>query len=423
MGKAQLQNAGNPGKFAYDALHGLKRGVKDVLFDAGIFDSLGLKYLGPVNGHNILQLTEALKMAKKYGGPVVVHAITEKGRGYRPAEENKEDHFHAVGIIHPETGLPVVQSRFGWTKVFADEIVKLARKDDRIIGITAAMMYPVGLEPMYREFPRRVIDAGIAEQHAMTMAAGLAHAGYRPVLALYATFMNRAFDQLLMDVALHREPVTICLDRSGITGDDGASHNGMWDLAIAAMIPGLHTAVPRDGTRLRELLAQSIALAAPALIRYPKGAVPADLPQLSRFGDVDILYRSSDTIEDTVLVIAIGAMAHNAVAAAKSLIPQCPVTVVDPRWALPISNDLLVIAQKAKAVVTVEDGITDGGIGSEIALKLCRSGSDTPITCLGIRKEFLKHDTRNNILQQQQLDPESIAAAIQAAAVRRNNAL
>lgn len=412
-GKHYLRSAGNPGKLAYDALHGLKRGMKDVLFDAGIFDSLGLKYLGPVDGHDIAQLTEALQMAKHYGGPVVVHAITEKGRGYRPAEENIEDHFHAVGVIHPETGLPVVQSRFGWTKVFASEMLELARKNQQIIGVTAAMMYPVGLAPMHEKFPNRVIDAGIAEQHAMTMSAGLAHAGYHPVLALYATFMNRAFDQLLMDVALHGEAVTICLDRSGITGDDGPSHNGMWDLSIAAMIPGLQVGVPRDGTQLRQLLTRAVEIPAPTLLRYPKGAVPKDLPALREINGIDVLYEAnSENLADTVLVLGIGALAHNAVAAAKTLNSEMPVIVADPKWVLPISDSLLQLAQQVRAVVCVEDGLVDGGVGTELMLALQKNGSNVPVTCLGIQKEFLKHDARAEILQREHLDSQSIAQAI-----------
>ena len=255
--KRTLRDAGPPGRMAYGALHSIKKGVKDIFVDAGIFDSLGLKYIGPIDGHNLDDLIEALTLARDYGGPVVVHAITEKGRGYEPAERDVHDRFHAIGAIHPETGLPIAPERFGWTSVFAREIARIARADPTVVGITAAMTRPVGLGRFADEFPDRVIDVGIAEQHAMTMAAGLARAGMRPVLALYSTFMNRGFDQLIMDVALHREPVTVVLDRAGITGDDGASHNGVWDLSIAAMVPGLRTAAPRDGEELAALGAEA----------------------------------------------------------------------------------------------------------------------------------------------------------------------
>ncbi|MDR6938836.1 1-deoxy-D-xylulose-5-phosphate synthase [Arcanobacterium hippocoleae] len=412
-GKEQLQNAGNPGKFAYDALRGLKHGLKDVFFDAGIFDSLRLKYLGPVDGHDITQLSEAFTMAKNYGGPVVVHTVTEKGRGYKPAEENTEDHFHAVGVIHPETGLPVVASRFGWTKVFADEIVQLARKDKRILGVTAAMMYPVGLALMQQEFPQRVIDAGIAEQHAITMAAGLAHSGYRPIVALYATFLNRAFDQLLMDVALHQAPVTICLDRAGITGDDGPSHNGMWDLAIGTIIPGLHLAIPRDEQQLRKLLQESVNLAAPTVIRYPKGELPLPLPALRTIDGVDLIYEANtDAVDESLLIVSYGPMVQTAVDAIKYLPENLPVKIVDPRWALPISESLLSLASTAKAVVTVEDGIVAGGIGTEISRILRARGVFTPVVNLGIRKEFLRHDSRESLLQQQGIDSPALAKTI-----------
>ena len=311
--KRTLRDAGPPGRMAYGALHSIKKGVKDIFVDAGIFDSLGLKYIGPIDGHNLDDLIEALTLARDYGGPVVVHAITEKGRGYEPAERDVHDRFHAIGAIHPETGLPIAPERFGWTSVFAREIARIARADPTVVGITAAMTRPVGLGRFADEFPDRVIDVGIAEQHAMTMAAGLARAGMRPVLALYSTFMNRGFDQLIMDVALHREPVTVVLDRAGITGDDGASHNGVWDLSIAAMVPGLRTAAPRDGEELAALLREALAHDGPALLRYPKGALPEPIPALSSHSWGDVLFSGE---RPEVAVVAVGSMVPVALEAA-----------------------------------------------------------------------------------------------------------
>lgn len=412
-GKRTLKGAGTPGQLAYETLHGLKRGMKGVFFDAGIFDSLGLKYLGPVNGHDLPQLLEALEMAKKFGAPVVVHVITEKGRGYKPAELNTDDHFHAVGAIHPETGLPLVPSRFGWTKIFADEITKIAAKNPKIIGITAAMMLPVGLGPMQKKYPQRVIDTGIAEQHALTMAAGLANSGFHPVVALYATFMNRAFDQLLMDVALHREPVTVCLDRSGITGDDGPSHNGMWDISLAAMIPGLAVGVPRDEMRMRAILNTAAEMDGPNLIRYPKGGVSGEIPAVEHRGTVDILFRRRESGENgkkPVLLVGVGAMNGILTQAAQSMDTEC--VVADPKWIFPISDDLVSLAKESRALVVLEDGLVNGGFGAELNLTLQQHDIQIPTKLLGIAKQFPHHDTRSHILQKMGMTAADVCAAV-----------
>ncbi|WP_216379052.1 1-deoxy-D-xylulose-5-phosphate synthase [Arcanobacterium phocae] len=408
-GKRTLQNSGLAGQLTYDALHGLKRGMKDVFVDAGIFDSLSLKYLGPVDGHDMAELEEAFTMARKYGGPVVVHCITEKGRGYKPAEEHEADRFHAVGVIHPETGLPVEPSRFGWTSVFAQEIVKIAKENPRVVGITAAMMLPVGLGPLKKQLPERVIDVGIAEQHAMTMAAGLAHQGFHPVVALYATFMNRAYDQLLMDVALHGAPVTICLDRSGVTGDDGASHNGMWDMAIANMVPGMEVAVPRDETRMRELLHEAIAKPSPTIVRYPKGAVPSDLATLRRIGTLDVVYEKVGD-EDPIVLIGYGPLVHTMVEAAQQL--EEPVIVIDPRWAIPANTDLVQVCSRARCIVTLEDGLVDGGAGACIQKSLNEANVRQPLASLGISKQFLAHASRQSVLTHQHMQAEDVVVAV-----------
>ncbi len=390
-GKRTLVSSGKPGKMAYDALHGLKQGVKDVFVDGGIFDSLGLKYIGPVDGHDVDALEEALELANDFGGPVVVHAITEKGRGYEPALADIHDRFHA------ETGLPIAPARFGWTAVFAEEIVKLARDDESIVGMTAAMLLPVGLGPLADEFPHRVFDTGIAEQHAVTAAAGLAFAGFHPVVALYATFLNRAFDQLLMDVALHDEPVTIVLDRAGITGDDGASHNGMWDLSLAAMIPNLRTAAPRDGATLRAELAEAVSMQHPTLLRYPKGDVPTDIPAIDSVSGLDVIGRVESADSPRILIVAIGAMASNAIAAL-DLVEGADLTVVDPRWVLPIGDNVVEYAQGFDAVVTVEDGLRDGGVGEQIEDAL-----DIPVHVIGVGRHF--------ILEREGMTPAGIAEA------------
>lgn len=406
--KKTLQDAGTPGKMAYGALHSIKRGVKDIFVDAGIFDSLGMKYVGPVDGHNIAELEEALALAKEYGGPVVVHAITEKGRGYKPAEEDVADRFHAIGKIHPETGLPLEPARFGWTAVFAEQMLKLAYENPKLVGITAAMLRPVGLGALADELPDRVIDVGIAEQHAVTMAAGMAFQGMHPVVALYATFLNRGFDQMLMDVGLHRAPVTIVLDRAGVTGDDGPSHNGMWDLSLASMVPGLSVACPRDAERLRELVSEATSYEdGPTLVRYPKGEVPEEMEAIRRFDGGDILFDNAVEGSGRVAVVSVGAMAPECLKAARSA-EGIGVSVIDPRWVLPVSDSLVDYLAGFDRVVTVEDGLIDGGIGSEIELALQRAGHEIPVHKIGIRREFLHHAKRGAI----QKDEGMLAADI-----------
>lgn len=407
--KKRSRESGKGGQIAYGLLHSAKKGLKDIFIDAGVFDYLGIKYIGPVDGHSISDLEEAFTLAKNFGGPIVVHAITEKGRGYEPAEENISDHFHAIGKIHPETGLPVVPERFGWTRIFAEEILDAARADKSIIGITAAMLEPVGLEPLRQAFPRRVIDVGIAEQHAVTMAAGLAHQGYHPVLALYATFLNRGFDQLLMDVALHNEPVTIMLDRAGITGWDGPSHNGVWDLSLAAMIPNLRVAAPRDGVRMRELFREALAVHdAPTLVRYPKGEVPQPIETCESLPFGDIIARRGGE-GGRIAVVSVGAMCTDAVQAAQQL-DDCDITVLDPRWVLPLRDDLIEWLSDFDGIVTVEDGMLIGGVGHCIAGALDVHSCHIPIEHVGVSSPFLSTASREYILEQENMTASGIAS-------------
>ena len=432
--KRTLLSQGVPGRAAFDALHGLKQGLKDVLVPSAFFEDLGIKYTGPVDGHDITAVEFALTRAREYAEPVIVHVITEKGRGYTPAEEHVPDRFHAVGQIHPETGLPVVAERFGWTAVFAEEILSLARGDERIVGVTAAMQAPVGLQPLADEMPTRVIDVGIAEQHALTFSAGLAFAGMHPVVALYATFLNRAFDQVLMDVALHRAGVTIVLDRAGITGTDGASHNGMWDMALLAHVPGLRLAAPRDEATLRESLRTAVSIDdAPTVVRYPKGALPEPLTALRRLGSgeedpgrgeeaahedaqpapcafdvVDVLLESlRPTGAARILLVGVGAMAAEAYEAGRLLQQEGrAVTVVHPHWVIPAPAPLVAAAADVDVVVVVEDGLVDGGIGSQLRdaveeYQAARSGTGgSPVfRRIGIPRRFVDTATRAQLME------------------------
>jgi 1-deoxy-D-xylulose-5-phosphate synthase len=418
-GKSTLRRSGAPGRLAYEALHGLKKGVKDIVAPQGLFEDLGLKYVGPVDGHDERAVEQALRHAKAYGGPVIVHVITEKGRGYEPAEQDVTDRFHAVGQIHPETGLPVAPSRFGWTGVFADEILRIARRRPDVVGITAAMLHPVGLAPFAAEFPGRVFDVGIAEQHAAASAAGMAFAGLHPVVAVYATFLNRAFDQLLMDVALHRAGVTFVLDRAGITGDDGPSHNGMWDVAMLAAVPGLRLAAPRDEDTLRAALRAAVDVDdAPTVIRYPKGPLPEAIPALEDRDGVDVLARheGAGARERSVLVVGVGPMAATALETGRLLAAHgLAVTVVDPRWVLPVPASLVKLVGEHDHAVCIEDGLVDGGAGAMLAQRAREQGIGTPVRAFGVPREFLPHATREELVDALRLRPHDIAADTLAA--------
>jgi 1-deoxy-D-xylulose-5-phosphate synthase len=413
-GKRTLRRSGPPGRLAYEALHGLKKGIKDVVAPQGMFEDLGLKYIGPVDGHDVTAVEHALRRAKAFGGPVIVHVITEKGRGYVPAEQDVADRFHAVGQIHPETGLPVAPSRFGWTSVFADEMVRLGRRRPDVVAISAAMLQPVGLAPFAAEFPSRVFDVGIAEQHAVTSAAGMAFAGLHPVVAVYATFLNRAFDQVLMDVALHRAGVTFVLDRAGLTGDDGASHNGMWDMAMLRIVPGLQLAAPRDEPTLRAALRAAVDVDdAPSVVRYPKGPLPEDLPALEHLDGVDVLARHEGAPEGagrSVLVVGVGPLAHTAVELGSLLAAEgLAVTVVDPTWVLPVPAMLVKLVGEHSHTVVLEDGVVEGGVGALVAQRSAEAGVSTPVQPVGIPLSFLDHATRGQLVEQLRLRAPDVA--------------
>ncbi|WP_448060166.1 1-deoxy-D-xylulose-5-phosphate synthase [Cellulomonas hominis] len=417
-GKRTLKRSGPPGRLTYDALHGLKKGIKDVVAPQGMFEDLGIKYVGPVDGHDAAAMEWALKRARSFGGPVIVHAITEKGRGYTPAEQDMSDRFHAVGQIHPETGLPLAPSRFGWTSVFADEIVRIGRRRPDVVAITAAMLAPVGLAPFAAEFPDRTFDVGIAEQHAVTSAAGMAFAGLHPVVAVYATFLNRAFDQVLMDVALHRAGVTFVLDRAGLTGDDGASHNGMWDMAVLGAVPGLRLAAPRDEATLRSALRTAVDVDdAPTVVRYPKGAMVDPLPALETVDDVDVLARHDAAADATrVLVVGVGPMAATAVEVGELLAAHgLGATVVDPCWVLPVPPAVTKLVGEHDRVVTIEDGVVDGGIGAALARAAGLAGIETPVQSFGIPLAFLAHASREELVTELRLRAPDIARDVLAA--------
>ena len=410
-GKEVLSKTPVVGTPIYDTLHGMKKGIKDIVAPQGMFEDLGLKYMGPIDGHDIAAMERALTKAKEFGEPILVHAITEKGRGYQPAVEDEAEKFHAVGIVDPETGEPIAKSGTSWTRVFSDELVQIGHKREDIVAITAAMLGPTGLDAFQKEFPERTIDVGIAEQHAVTSAAGMAFAGLHPVVALYSTFLNRAFDQVLLDVALHKAGVTFVLDRSGITGDDGPSHNRMWDLALTGIIPTLHVAAPRDGARLKETLNEAVAISdAPSLVRFPKGAVIEDIPAFERRDGIDVLYRGESA---DVLLVSVGALAHVAVEAASQAYREgVGVTVIDPRWVKPLPVSLITMAQRYKSVVVLEDGIRHGGIASTISEMFRDAGLMVPIHSIGVPLEFIEHSKRGEVLSDLGITAQNITRSV-----------
>ncbi len=411
-GKSVLERTPVVGAPVYNALHGMKKGIKDFIAPQGLFEDLGLKYIGPISGHKISDMEFAFQRARDFGGPVIVHVITEKGRGYQPAETDEADRFHAVGVVDPNTGKPLSQAAKSWTSVFSQELVAIGGERQDIVAITAAMLGPTGLDAFADKFPDRTFDVGIAEQHAVTSAVGMAHAGLHPVVAVYATFLNRAIDQVIMDAALHGAGVTFALDRSGITGDDGASHNGMWDMALLRVVPGLDLYAPRDGARLVSALRTSVAKSDhPTVIRFPKGAIPNDIPAVQSLGFADVLMSAA---APDVTIVSMGGLATQALEAASSLQGRgFSVEVIDPIQVLPVASALIDYLASREFVVTIEDGLVDGGIGEAIGSALRANKAATRVTSLGIPKKFLDHASRKSILNKLQLDAQGIAETIE----------
>ena len=421
--KSSLSHTPLVGPPLFETLHGIKKGLKDVLQPQVLFEDLGLKYLGPVDGHDEQAVENALKRAREFGGPVLVHVITRKGFGYPLAEENDEDCLHQVSPAGP--GKPAAEpAKAGaaaatprprpWTQVFGDELEALGRSRPDIVAITAAMLHPTGLAKFAAAFPERVFDVGIAEQHAVTSSAGLAMGGMHPVVAIYATFLNRAFDQVLMDVALHRLPVTFVLDRAGVTGPDGASHHGMWDGSILQLVPGLRVAVPRDGSRIAELLREAVSIDdGPTALRFPGRLALPDVPAVDKLGGMDVLCVPAEPGVRDVLLLGAGPMAGVCVTAAQRLADQgIGVTVVDPRWVKPLDEALADAARRHGLVVTVEDNGRVGGFGDAVARLLRDQDVDTPVRTFGLPQEFLEHGERADLLDDAGLAPQHIARVI-----------
>lgn len=420
--KAVLSRTPVVGPPLFEALHGMKKGLKDLVQPQVLFEDLGLKYVGPIDGHDTAAVESALRRARDFGGPVIVHCVTRKGYGYPAAEADLDDRLHSVSIMDPVTGKPIAVPGQTWTHVFSDEMLAIGTERPDVVAITAAMLIPVGLEPFRTRFPDRVFDVGIAEQHAVTSAAGLAIGGLKPVVCIYATFLNRAFDQVLMDVALHRLPVTFVLDRAGVTGEDGPSHNGMWDLSILAVVPGLRVAAPRDVATLRAELREAVDdRDGPTVVRFPKAPVGPDLPALERLGPLDVLRADPDP---AVLLVSVGALAPTCLDAARRVADQgIGLTVVDPRWVLPVDEAIVTLAARHRLVVVVEDSGRSGGVGDAVARALRDAGLDVAIRTFGIPQRFLAHGRRVDVLAAVGLSPQQLARDIVEAATRHEPSL
>ncbi|MBM7414772.1 MULTISPECIES: 1-deoxy-D-xylulose-5-phosphate synthase [Nocardiaceae] len=412
-GRHMVKNLPVVGSAAYAMLHGMKAGLKDAISPQVMFTDLGIKYLGPVDGHDQAALESALRRAKAFGGPVIVHAVTRKGNGYSFAENDVADQMHSTGVIDPLTGLATSVAAPDWTSEFSRQLIALGTDREDVVAITAAMAGPTGLAAFGEVFPDRFFDVGIAEQHALTSAAGLALGGLHPVVAIYSTFLNRAFDQLLMDVALLALPVTLVLDRAGVTGSDGASHNGMWDMSLLGIVPNMRVAAPRDGATLREELAEALAVSdGPTALRFPKGAIPDDIEAVRRLDDsVDVLHEPEG--ESDVLLVAVGPFASLALDTARELAADgVSATVVDPRWVLPVPDSLVKLAADFRLVVTLEDSGLHGGIGASVSAALRAGGVDVPCRDLGVPQQFLDHSSRDRIHADIGLTPSDIAGRV-----------
>ena len=408
----------------YDALHGIKRGIKDLVQPQAMFEDLGLKYVGPVDGHDIGAIESALRKAKGFGAPVIVHCVTTKGSGYQPAEDHDTDRMHSVGISDPRTGRPVsVAVGRSWTNAFSEQMLHIGAARSDVVAITASMLDPVGLAPFAERWPDRVFDVGIAEQHAVTSAAGLAMGGLRPIVAVYATFMNRAFDQVLMDVALHKLPVVFVMDRAGVTGEDGASHNGMWDMSWLPVVPGLDLAAPRDEERLEEALESALERTdGPTAVRFPKGLLPDALPAVRRVGPVDVMRDPAG--EETALLVAYGAMVPMALEVAQRVADQgIELRVVDPRYVMPVADELIELARRARLVVTLEDNGRQGGAGSTLASAMRAADVDTPLRDIGLPRDFLVQGKRVQVMADAGLSAQAVARRVTEAVARLEPAL
>ena len=410
--EAWLQNLPVVGQQAEKGVEAVKAAVREFLQPPSFFEALGVRYVGPVDGHDIHELETALRNAEELSseGPIVVHVLTQKGKGYPPAEDDDEKHLHDAPVFDPAIGPPKAVPT-GYTQAFADMVVKLAEADERLVAITAAMPGPTGLLPFQERFPDRFFDVGIAEQHAVTGAAGMAMGGLRPIVALYSTFMSRAWDQIVYDVALHRLPVIFCLDRAGITGDDGPSHHGIYDMALLCKVPGMRVLAPSSAQEVQQMLADAVSLAdnGPIAIRYPKGAARQVDANDVGSGFAALRLREGD---GSLAILAIGKMVAASLPAAERLAERgIEASIWDVRCCSPLDVDMIRDAARHKRVITIEDGIGDGGVGSTMATAIHAIDPTCRVDILGVPTKFIPHAKPDRVLAQIGLDADGIVRA------------
>jgi 1-deoxy-D-xylulose-5-phosphate synthase len=411
-----MQNLPYVGPQAEKGVEAFKAAVREFLQPPSFFEALGVRYVGPVDGHDLEELEASLRNAVQLSaeGPIVVHVLTQKGRGYPPAEDDDEKHLHDAPIFDPAIGPPPAVPT-GYTQTFAEAIIKEAESDPRVVAITAAMPGPTGLLPFQARFPDRFFDVGIAEQHAVTGAAGMAMGGLRPVVAIYSTFLNRAWDQVVYDVAMHRLPVVFCLDRAGITGPDGASHHGMYDMALLAKVPGMRVLAPSSAQELQVMLHDAISLAddGPVAIRYPRGTAHNVDERDVGFSTHARKVRAGN---GSVCVLAVGKMVASAHRAADKLAEQgIEATVWDVRCCSPLDPEMIADAAQHHTVLTFEDGIRDGGIGMSAADQIRAINAEVPVQVFGLPDRFIPQGNADRILATLGLDADGIAVSIRAA--------
>ena len=402
------------GDKVYKTASHLKDGVRSVLVPGSLFEEMGFHYIGPIDGHNIGLLEEVLASAKEMEGPVLIHIHTVKGKGYKPAEQ-APDKFHGVGCFDPSTGKSAKKAGCApsYTSVFSKALIELAKDRPNILAITAAMPSGTGLKAFGQAYPKRFFDVGIAEEHAMTLAAGMAAAGMHPVIALYSTFAQRAYDQLIHDVCLQNLPVTLCLDRAGLVGEDGPTHHGVFDLSYMRQMPNMCVMAPKDEEELRHMLATAIAIEGPAAVRYPRGAglgVPlTDSLETLPVGKAEVLQEAGD-----IAFLAVGTMVEKAKEAAAILKEEgIEAAVVNMRFIKPLDTERIdEMARTKRLLITVEENVLAGGFGSAVAEYLADHGIEVPLLRFGIPDRFIEQGTRRELLSLCGLQPDEMAERI-----------
>ncbi len=405
------------GKMAHEATRRMKNSLKQLVAPRTFFEDLGLEYLGPIDGHNLEELESTLTHLRRIDVPVIVHVITRKGAGYPPAEADEVDRLHGVSAFDVATARPLGSRKVTFTDVFGEALLAEAEREPRLVAITAAMGSSAGLSAFAQKYPQRFFDVGIAEQHAVTFAAGLAMAGLRPVVCIYSTFLQRALDQVMMDVCLHQLPVTFVLDRAGITGDDGPSHHGVFDLAFLRVMPNLTLAAASDAQDLRDLLHTALHTeGGPVAIRFPKGAVSGSEtlppPRVFKPGEWEVLRQGG-----AALVLATGKMVGVAMEASATLeAGGIRTTVINARYVKPLDQRLEMWARRHPLVITLEDNVVTGGFGAAVQEAL--SPLAVPVIVLGVPDAFIPHGSQAELFQELGLDAKTVAAKIAAATAR-----